>query len=205
MELIVRSLLTKSALELRGQTTFVACFGGEFSVPGKATRLGTDRAAAFPACIGRERAVLREAAFLVRHVGAAFASDFALFFLIHASEATSCQSVPKGTGIAIMAASACSGPGKARAVPCNFWLATTTFTMRRRSRSCRKSCRAAGSHCDPDFLRGRLPVRVSFSHSHRSRVHDRFCVGFSDAEMLGSPHALTVGVGEAPRHEVARG
>jgi hypothetical protein len=27
--------------------------------------------------------------------------------------------------------------------------------------------------------------------------------GFSDAEMLGSPHARTVGVGEAPRHEVA--
>jgi hypothetical protein len=32
-----------------------------------------------------------------------------------------------------------------------------------------------------------------------------FCVGFSDAEMLGSPHALPVGVGEAPRHEVAGG
>jgi hypothetical protein len=31
------------------------------------------------------------------------------------------------------------------------------------------------------------------------------CVGFSDAEMLGSPHARTVGVGEAPRHEVAGG
>lgn len=27
--------------------------------------------------------------------------------------------------------------------------------------------------------------------------------GFSDAEMLGSPHSRTVGVGEAPRHEVA--
>ena len=33
----------------------------------------------------------------------------------------------------------------------------------------------------------------------------RSCVGFSDAEMLGSPHARTVGVGEAPRHEVAGG
>ena len=34
--------------------------------------------------------------------------------------------------------------------------------------------------------------------------HDvRKCAGFSDAEMLGSPHARTVGVGEAPRHEVA--
>src|SRR5437899_2591244 len=31
------------------------------------------------------------------------------------------------------------------------------------------------------------------------------CAGFSDAEMLGSPHALTVGVGEASRHEVAGG
>jgi hypothetical protein len=29
------------------------------------------------------------------------------------------------------------------------------------------------------------------------------CAGFSDAEMLGSAGALTVGVGEAPRHEVA--
>ena len=29
------------------------------------------------------------------------------------------------------------------------------------------------------------------------------CAGFSDAEMLGSPPAQTVGVGEAPRHEVA--
>jgi hypothetical protein len=36
-------------------------------------------------------------------------------------------------------------------------------------------------------------------------VHGRLCAGFSDAEMLGSPHALTVGVGEAPRHEVAGG
>jgi hypothetical protein len=31
------------------------------------------------------------------------------------------------------------------------------------------------------------------------------CAGFSDAEMLVSPHALPVGVGEAPRHEVAGG
>src|SRR5450755_2194307 len=30
-----------------------------------------------------------------------------------------------------------------------------------------------------------------------------YCAGFSDAEMLGSPHARTVGVGEAPRHEIA--
>ena len=29
------------------------------------------------------------------------------------------------------------------------------------------------------------------------------CAAFSDAEMLGSPHSRTVGVGEAPRHEVA--
>ena len=36
-------------------------------------------------------------------------------------------------------------------------------------------------------------------------LNDRLCVGFSDAEMLGSPHARTVGVGEAPRHEVAGG
>lgn len=32
-----------------------------------------------------------------------------------------------------------------------------------------------------------------------------YCAGFSDAEMLVSPHALPVGVGEAPRHEVAGG
>ena len=36
-------------------------------------------------------------------------------------------------------------------------------------------------------------------------AHSRLCAGFSDAEMLGSPHARTVGVGEAPRHEVAGG
>jgi hypothetical protein len=29
------------------------------------------------------------------------------------------------------------------------------------------------------------------------------CAGFSDAEMSCSPHALPVGVGEAPRHKVA--
>jgi hypothetical protein len=37
------------------------------------------------------------------------------------------------------------------------------------------------------------------------RLDVRFCAGFSDAEMVGSPHARTVGVGEAPRHEVAGG
>jgi len=31
------------------------------------------------------------------------------------------------------------------------------------------------------------------------------CAGFSDAEMLGCPHAQTVGVREAPRHEIAGG
>ena len=36
-----------------------------------------------------------------------------------------------------------------------------------------------------------------------SEANVRFCAGFSDAEMLGPPHARTVGVGEAPRHEVA--
>ena len=36
-------------------------------------------------------------------------------------------------------------------------------------------------------------------------AHGRKCAGFSDAEVLCSPHALTVGVGEAPRHEVAGG
>lgn len=39
--------------------------------------------------------------------------------------------------------------------------------------------------------------------SHFAARHGRFCAGFSDAEMLGPPHARTVGVGEAPRHEVA--
>jgi hypothetical protein len=42
-------------------------------------------------------------------------------------------------------------------------------------------------------------------HFERVDVMPALCKGFSDAEMLGSPNAGTVGVGEAPRHEVAGG
>ena len=104
-ELIVSSLLLKPAFALRGHTAFAASFGCEFRIAGKAARLGADRATAFPACSGSERAILREAAFLVRHVGAAFASDFALFFLIHASEATSCKFYLAGSLIHLFASS----------------------------------------------------------------------------------------------------
>ena len=48
-------------------------------------------------------------------------------------------------------------------------------------------------------------IRRVSALSVASATNVRFCAGFSDAEGVGSPHALRVGVGEAPRHEVAGG
>ena len=52
-------------------------------------------------------------------------------------------------------------------------------------------------------LGSKMRMDLSDLPNNLCSANGRYCAGFSDAEMLGSPHARTVGVGEAPRHEVA--
>ena len=66
----------------------------------------------------------------------------------------------------------------------------------------RAACGTQPKHFAPQRIRQLLEVVRTWS---ARCFHSSSCLGFSDAEMLGSPHARTVGVGEAPRHEVAGG
>jgi hypothetical protein len=65
-------------------------------------------------------------------------------------------------------------------------------------------CGSSYATAFPRAMQDTAPFRP-FAQAGAATINVSSCAGFSDAEMSCSPHALPVGIGEAPRHEVAGG